>query len=810
MRTRFFLFFWAVMFFIDGIVLNGGILAVDTAAYALRPMSSNEALARGIIGDLLKGYDNSAVRTADLLSAVDEMNDWREQNVVCMHQKSGNNCFMTLLQDKMKEVFEKHRLYELPINSRLAYCSLVCSNDVNRNVHNVIKYIYKSLKISSTGSGKISISPEQYYELANILSESEYLYSILENRYIRFCFALIFDFWDSERRMLEQAYLVEQIDKELNAPGEGRLPVVATMQDLHGGSRRAMSLAGFALGLPPDIYSEIKNLDDLKTSLLRRGIIIGDECIRFIGLNDKYDRGNEPVQVLEFVKWLRESGKAKPFIGNHDFWRTMSVLGIHFLPEDMGVSFEKTHGIGYWSKDAFAHSGWGDIELERINEKRFNQSLANINVGLMKYREKLPPIDLSIVRERFEKELKELKKKNADIRKENELNKDNPSYSRQDELALPDILRETLSYLRLKKKEYNSVIMEINQKYFCDIAPMSIPLIHFNEVNLDNYRQDREIVDAALWELKNFRLFYVDILGNLHMHNILPIDYKNGGFAVFYKGLRGLPALELMAEDVRSFFEDMDALPDSAEFRKEVWGKLGGIFTTINDWYSDKTAYAKAVSVRQFVDAGGLESLGHEILGHVNQVFVDRESSFLVFWGHNERKKFEDRSTALPWIYLYPASGSGLANIDNEMSEGYSDMGAIVTFFKRTANGNITGLRMWGYRKGSTEIEDLTMENITGICKEQKDMLVELSGGVSFMQWYRKKAVDHILKESRALLDTAKGQNRPDKILFAERMIERFEPGVATDRNINHVENGMRLGRDVVKNKIDEMIRSAA
>jgi hypothetical protein len=34
MRTRFFLFFWAVMFFIDGIVLNGGILAVDTAAYA--------------------------------------------------------------------------------------------------------------------------------------------------------------------------------------------------------------------------------------------------------------------------------------------------------------------------------------------------------------------------------------------------------------------------------------------------------------------------------------------------------------------------------------------------------------------------------------------------------------------------------------------------------------------------------------------------------------------------------------------------------------------------------------------------------
>jgi hypothetical protein len=256
-----------------------------------------------------------------------------------------------------------------------------------------------------------------------------------------------------------------------------------------------------------------------------------------------------------------------------------------------------------------------------------------------------------------------------------------------------------------------------------------------------------------------------------------------------------------MSDDVRSFFEGMDTIPDSDEFRRQMWDKLGSIFTTINDWYSDRTAYAKAVSVKKFIDAGGLESLGHEILGHVNQVFVDRESSFLVFWGHNERKKFDDQTTALPWIYLYLKSGTGVANIDNEMSEGYSDMGAIVTFFKRDGNGKITGLRMWGYKKDSAVIEDLTMENIEGISQEQKKMLVELHGGVSFMQWYRQKALAHILEESKRLLEEAKRQGREDKAQIAERMIDKYYSEISASRNI---------GQAIKKNNIAQILARAA
>jgi len=122
-----------------------------------------------------------------------------------------------------------------------------------------------------------------------------------------------------------------------------------------------------------------------------------------------------------------------------------------------------------------------------------------------------------------------------------------------------------------------------------------------------------------------------------------------------------------------------------------------------------------------------LEGLGHDILGHITQSFVDRESTFLVVWGHNERKKFSEKESALPWIYPYPALGSGIANIDYEMSEGYSDRGEVMTIFKRDKTGRISGIRKWGYRYKSTVVEDLTFEDIEGLTPEQRNMLDMLS-----------------------------------------------------------------------------------
>ncbi|MDD5575168.1 MAG: hypothetical protein PHH75_08350, partial [Candidatus Omnitrophica bacterium] len=166
--------------------------------------------------------------------------------------------------------------------------------------------------------------------------------------------------------------------------------------------------------------------------------------------------------------------------------------------------------------------------------------------------------------------------------------------------------------------------------------------------------------------------------------------------------------------------------------------------------------------------------------GHIAQVFVDRESSLFVIWGHNERKKFEGDKTALPWIVLYPALDSGIANIDYEMSEGYSDRGAVLTFFKRDAAGVLTGMRKWGYRKGSAVIEDLTFEDTQGFTSEQLAMLKMLADGPGFMRWYRRKALHQIIEESQWLIRRARQAVRIDKFVSACSLREAAERDLAS------------------------------
>ena len=70
--------------------------------------------------------------------------------------------------------------------------------------------------------------------------------------------------------------------------------------------------------------------------------------------------------------------------------------------------------------------GWGKIELDQINQKRFNEKLAYLNKLLTIFNKKLPldqqlheldPIDLEEVRSRFEGQLKAKKARNQEIRK---------------------------------------------------------------------------------------------------------------------------------------------------------------------------------------------------------------------------------------------------------------------------------------------------------------------------------------------------------------------------------------------------------
>lgn len=721
---------------------------------------------------------------------IKEIRKWKDRN----KKKPADDEYLRELKRFAMDVYNHNRAYRLPLHQRMAFARAVFDRTRFPIVNAAISSIYRALTTKGLPwrldpkETLCIVPPEAYHILANRLSVIESRCSMVDNRAIRFAInVIIYDFLrNGEKRFTELSWLVGEIEKELENPGSGSLPTIIAMQDLHGGSKRALSLIGHALGLDRNVYQQINNLSDLKLVLIKRDIVVRDLDIRFVGINDKYDRGEDPEGIFKLVRWLRSTGKAKPFIGNHDFWRLLSVLGVHLIP---GVSMEKNHGIGYWAKDAMRHAGWGTIELDQVNERRFNHEIDRVNITLELYRLPLiDRIDLGSFRGNISKEMKRLKKLNAEIRRNNEVNKDNPNYTRKEEHPLPDIFNQTLSYLRTQVVDRSAQISTINAENNLDIKS-----VEFREVNLKNYMDDKDIIDRTLWELQNFRLFYIDILGNIHLHNILPMDFNHRHINVVYKGLRGIPALEMMQEDVRSFFENMATIPNSNSFRQKMWEILGDAFKEINRWYSDKDAYAKPVSVKRFIECGGPAGFGGELLGASVKQFADRQSTFLMVMGHNERRKFDDPSTPIPWIVLSPETSSGLTNIDYELSQGYKDRGAYLSFFKRDEKGEITGIKQWGYpvadeKKGRKQkdvsvIKDITLTDIEGLTDEQKEMLISLTDGKNFMKWYRIKALTEMRRLLTVLIEGA------GKIGRFEKEVRFKKLQISTDAKIDKEEN---------------------
>jgi hypothetical protein len=332
----------------------------------------------------------------------------------------------------------------------------------------------------------------------------------------------------------------------------------------------------------------------------------------------------------------------------------------------------------------------------------------------------------------------------------------------------------------------NATVAKLNSECRLDIKPLA-----FKEANLDNYIDDPDVISRALWDLKNFRLFFIDILGNIHLHNLLPLDFTQRMIQVEYKNRRGIQALEKMQEDVRSFFEGLNTIPNSQAFRLKMWEVLGEALLEINRWFSDNKAFAKPVSVKKFVECGGPAGFGGEFLGISEKRFSDRQATFLMIIGHCERKKFEDPDTKIPWITFSSQTQSGLANIDYELSEGYSDRGAILTFFKRDENGRVTGLRKWGFRVADKEkgekssdvsvIEDITDTDTEGLGIAQVALLRDLSDGTIFLQWCRMRALKEI---DNLLVDAIEDAGRTarfqkEKVLedIQKRVKEKIERG---------------------------------
>jgi hypothetical protein len=218
--------------------------------------------------------------------AIEEISVYKQENETSLNERSESNPFITKLQEAALKIYNKYKLYSLPIKDRLLYCNVVFDQEQYFRVYITVNSLYNRLDIDAESIASI-LAPHEYYYLASFLSDIEQEYYIQDNRNIRFAINLVFDFWEYEKRILEQKSLIEQIESELNRPGSGNLPLIAAMQDIHGGARRALSLIGFVLGLTQDVYPKINTLDDLRSLLLKSGIDINKISVRFAGLNDK-------------------------------------------------------------------------------------------------------------------------------------------------------------------------------------------------------------------------------------------------------------------------------------------------------------------------------------------------------------------------------------------------------------------------------------------------------------------------------------------------------------------------------------------
>ncbi|MBU1997258.1 MAG: STAS domain-containing protein, partial [Candidatus Omnitrophica bacterium] len=704
------------------------------------------------------------------LKVIEEIQKWHSDNSV----RTTDAQYIIDLEKFARRMINENKLYDLPIIFRLIISLNLFDSKRFETVHYGIIAIWKAL-ISKDNPSKLDprssvsfITPQAYHVLSSKLSVYETSSSMQENRLIRFAVnVVLFDFVNKgEQRLAELMWLREEMEKELKTPGTSKLQQITILQDLHGGFRRAAALIGHALGLGVDAYRHIHTLEDLKMSLDAKGISVDNQNIRFVGLNDKYDRGNDPRGIFNLVKWLRDTGKAKVFSANHDTARALGCLGIQYIK---GINMEAKHGVGYFAKDAIEHAGWTTIEFDRINEHYLNSEINRVNIVLRQYGlPELELVDITSYRISIEPEMKRIKKINAKIRHENEMGKDNKDYTRQIEQILPDIFTQTLGFIREKREEYNGRITAINDENGIDIE-----LISFVEVTLDNYMENPEVKERTLWELQNFRLFYIDILGNLHIHALPPIDFTTRTVNVHYKGFHGLEAFEMIQEEIRSYFEGMNTLPNSESFRDRMWRELGEAFTIVMEWFSDVDAHIKPVSVIKFMEHGGPQGFNEGLIGARARQFSNRQASFMMIVGHNERKKFNDPETPLPWIVLSPETGSGLMNIDYELAEGYSDRGAYVSFFKRDESGKITGLRQWGFpeadkAKGQVQqdvvaITDITLTDTEGLSEDQLEFLKYLSDGETFMFWYRHKALVEMYELLEILIERAQKKGRQEK-----------------------------------------------
>ncbi len=148
--------------------------------------------------------------------------------------------------------------------------------------------------------------------------------------------------YNSDERKKQAEALLQEINKELEKPGSGRLPKIAIISDYHGDIGKFLELLSDALTKIFDADEPIKIGMDVPIvkQLREQGFSIEDMNGAIYLNGDLLDRGDYGFKCFELAMEIIDTfqGKAHYVSGNHDFWAFSNLLGIH-LPWYEGFNF---------------------------------------------------------------------------------------------------------------------------------------------------------------------------------------------------------------------------------------------------------------------------------------------------------------------------------------------------------------------------------------------------------------------------------------------------------------------------------------
>jgi hypothetical protein len=407
------------------------------------------------------------------------------------------------------------------------------------------------------------------------------------------------------------------------------------------------------------------------------------------------------------------------------------------------------HALEFWAREWGIHGNWFDTFFDQINEEAINHAVLQINQNLsgkdkknirrllnsgnipevlVPHKEALleslrqkgvlfSNLDLSSHPDikANKKDILEARKHNEGIRKENELR----ALRGEPPLATRDVPSAFKISVLAAAQFLQSVVTQTSALNHA--LALSLPVPNLELISETSGRRNPLVMETALWDMQHFRLLYIDIYGNAYLHGIIPIDREKQNFNVTYKTkagetLHGVAAVERIQYDVRHFFQNMETIPDTPQFRQKLHAELGNAFGVLNEWYSDVLGFLKPQQIRTFINTGGPSHFSDAYATSSSlspRMFAGDKGVLHV--GHVDPAKLYDAK--IP--YWVGGMEGGLIHGDFGASPGFLALGAVISWFHRTQEG-LAGARRFGYRVTPDNIAIDLKAAKTALEKERK------------------------------------------------------------------------------------------